>query len=201
MAYGRKGREMGFRKLTLVLGVLAVMFVIAACGGSDEGSAGDTKQQETTREDTREQAAVPQDKTLTLSVPKMSRVKDARIPTTRGDDEERLKTYAAIHLKGTGYPWEDEANVYIAGHRLGYPNTQSFLAFYDLDNLQNGDEVFVTDTNGQEYTYRVFEERVVEPTDVHVTEPMEGRNILTLQSCTLPDYTKRLIVRAELVKA
>jgi sortase A len=27
---------------------------------------------------------------------------------------------------------------------------------------------------------------------------MPGKNILTLQSCTLPDYGKRLIVQAEL---
>jgi sortase A len=24
------------------------------------------------------------------------------------------------HIKHTGFPWEEEANVYIAGHRLGY---------------------------------------------------------------------------------
>ena len=200
--------EMNFRKLALFLGVLVVMFALVACGGGDEGGSGDTGQESTaaqasakTQEDTRAQAAVPQDKSLILSIPKMGRVNDAVIPTARGNDDEQLKTHAAIHLKGTGFPWEKEANVYIAGHRLGYPNTQSFLAFYDLDKLQNGDEVFVTDANGKQYTYRVFEERVVEPTDVHFTDPVKGKNILTLQSCTLPDYTKRLIVRAELVEA
>jgi sortase A len=28
---------------------------------------------------------------------------------------------------------------------------------------------------------------------------LPGKNILTLQSCTLPDYAKRLIVQAELI--
>jgi sortase A len=28
--------------------------------------------------------------------------------------------------------------------------------------------------------------------------PVEGKNIVSLQTCTLPDYTLRLIVRAEL---
>jgi sortase (surface protein transpeptidase) len=27
---------------------------------------------------------------------------------------------------------------------------------------------------------------------------VEGKNIVTLQSCTLPDYTNRLLVRGEL---
>jgi sortase A len=38
----------------------------------------------------------------------------------------------------------------------------------------------------------------VEPTDLFVTEPLEDRNILTLQTCTLPDYARRVIVQAEL---
>jgi sortase A len=32
-----------------------------------------------------------------------------------------------------------------------------------------------------------------------VTDPVAGKNILTLQTCTLPDYSQRLIVQAELV--
>lgn len=141
----------------------------------------------------------PEDKTLTVTVPKMERVADAAVPDVVGDDEEVLKNYAAIHLQGTGFPWQEEANVYLAGHRLGYPGTPSFLAFWDLDVLENGDEVYVTDANGKEYTYRVFEELVVNPTDVWATEPVPGKNILTLQTCTLPDYAQRLIARAELV--
>jgi sortase A len=31
-----------------------------------------------------------------------------------------------------------------------------------------------------------------------VLAPVEGKNIVTLQTCTLPDYTNRLLVRAEL---
>lgn len=141
----------------------------------------------------------PRDKTLTVTVPKMARVKDATVPDAAGDDEEKLRENAAIHLKGTGFPWQKGANVYLAGHRLGYPSTDSFLAFYDLDKLENGDEVFVTDADGKKYTYRVFKEFIVPPTDLSVTEPVEGKSILTLQTCTLPNYSKRLIVQAELV--
>ena len=147
-----------------------------------------------------EQAAGgPEDKTLTVTVPKMERIKEADIVDAEGDDEEALKNYAGLHLKGTGFPWQEEANVYMAGHRLGYPGTDSFLAFYDQDNIENGDEIYVTDANGKEYTYRVFENLVVNPEDVWVTDPVPGKNILTLQTCTLPDYSQRLITRAELV--
>jgi len=141
----------------------------------------------------------PEDKTLTVTIPDMARVKDATVPDAAGDDEEALRNNAAIHLKGTGFPWQEEANVYLAGHRLGYPGTDSFLAFYDLNKLEKGDKVFVTDADGKRYTYEVTREFIVEPSDLSVTKPVPGKNVLTLQTCTLPDYSKRLIVRAELV--
>lgn len=140
---------------------------------------------------------VPVDKTLSLTIPKMSRVQNAVIPDAAGDAEEVLRNNTAIHLEGTGFPWQQEANVYIAGHRLGYPNSTSFLAFYDLNVLQKGDRVFISDSLGRRYVYEVYEVFVVGPTDVYITQPVEGRNIVTLQTCTLPDYSQRLIVRAE----
>lgn len=144
-------------------------------------------------------AGGPEDKTLKLTIPKMGKIENDPVPDAAGDDERALKENAAIHLEGTGFPWEEEANVYIAGHRLGYPNTDSFLAFFDLNKLEKGDRVFVTDSEGKRYTYRVFEEFVVKPTELHVTQPVPGKNVLTLQTCTLPDYSERSIVRAELM--
>lgn len=144
-------------------------------------------------------AGGPEDKTLTVTIPKMIRVENASVPYTSGDDESALKEHAAIHLEGTGFPWQQEANVYLAGHRLGYPGYPSFLAFYDLDKLENGDEILVTDANGTKYTYKVFKTLVADPTDLSVTELVPGKNVVTLQTCTLPDYAQRLIVQAELV--
>jgi sortase A len=191
------------RKLLLVVAAaLATAFVLTACGGSeesppDEAVAPDAPEQ-AQRQSAEEQANAPADPTLRLTVPSMERINNAPIPDTLGDDEEALKNFVGIHLQGTGFPWQDEANVYIAGHRLGYPNTDSFLAFWDIDNVAEGDQIFVTDANGREYTYEVFQTLEVDPTDLFVTEPQEGRNILTLQSCTLPDYERRVIVQAEL---
>ena len=143
----------------------------------------------------------PDDKTLKITIPKMNQIEDDAVPDTVGDDEKSLKENAAIHLKGTGFPWQREANIYLAGHRLGYPNTDSFLAFWDLNKLEKGDKAFITDTEGTKYTYEVYEQFIVGPDEVYVTDPIPGRNILTLQTCTLPDYSKRLIVQAELIKA
>ena len=99
----------------------------------------------------------------------MSRIGDDTIPYTTGDDEAALKASASVHLKGTGFPWGEEANVYIAGHRIGFPGTDSFLAFHDQQKLENGDEIYITDSEGNRYTNRVFEEFVVQPEDVYVT--------------------------------
>jgi sortase A len=140
----------------------------------------------------------PEDKTLKLTVPAMSRIEDDEVPSTDGGDEGALKKFAAIHLEGTGFPWQDEANVYIAGHRLGFPNTESWLTFWDMDKVAVGDEVFVTDAEGTEYTYKVFKDFTVGPSDTSVTDPEPGKNILTLQTCTLPDYSQRLVIQAEL---
>ncbi len=174
--------------------------------GGDEGEGGEASDfnvpvlEESTgaaREEP-ENAKGPEDKTLTVSIPEME-VAEAAVPDAQGDDEEKLKDYLGIHLQGTGFPWEDGANVYIAGHRLGYPNTDSFLAFWDLDVLEKGDEITVRDADGKEYRYRVFKEVVVEPTNLEVTRPVPGKDVLTLQTCTLPDYSQRLIVQAEKV--
>ena len=39
---------------------------------------------------------------------------------------------------------------------------------------------------------------VVNPDASYVTEPVPGKSVVTLQTCTLPDYEQRLIVQAEL---
>ena len=142
---------------------------------------------------------VPEDKRLRITVPAMSRIRDRVIPYAAATDEDAFRNHAAVHLRGTGNPWNRQANVYIAGHRLGYVGTPSFLAFWDLNKVDVGDKIYVTDSNGKQYVYKVFKDYVVDPTDLHVLRPLKGKNIVTLQTCTLPDYSRRLIVQAEMV--
>jgi sortase A len=207
MTEKRRGDDMLIKKMVFVLAAVAMMALVASCGGGGAPDSANAPEAPPQKNEPAEPAApsdggaaaeVPEDETLRLTVPKMSRIQDDEIPTTQGDDEAALKEHAAIHLEGTGFPWEEEANVYVAGHRLGYPNTESFLAFWDLDALENGDEITVKDANDKEYVYEVTKEFVVAPTDLYVLEPEAGKNILTLQTCTLPDYSDRLIVQAEL---
>src|SRR4051794_17464867 len=107
-------------KLLLVIATLALLATLSACGGSEEGQTPpDVPIAPKAPAEQQDQSGGPSDKTLTVTVPTMQRVKDAAFPSTGGDDEDSLKNFAGIHLQGTGFPWQKEANVYLAGHRLG----------------------------------------------------------------------------------
>ena len=137
----------------------------------------------------------PKDKTLYITIPKLGL---EGVPAYDEVSEDALKKGTA-HIPATGYPWQEGANVYVAGHRLGYPGTGSDRVFYDLDQLFPGDEIFVTDSAGGEYRYTVTEQVVVPPDNVEVMNPVPDKSVLSLQTCTLPDYAERIVVQAELV--
>jgi sortase A len=138
----------------------------------------------------------PEDKTLYLTIRKLG-LED--IPVFDTVSEEKLKD-GTVHIPATGYPWQDGANVFIAGHRIGYENTLSYYVFFRLDELADGDEILLEDSAGGQYLYRINKQVVVGPDSVEVMNPVEGRSLITLQTCTLPDYKERLIVQGELVK-
>ena len=144
-------------------------------------------------------AEAPKDEALKLIVPEMKRVDGVPVYDVAPAGYEKALHDGAVHVKGTGMPWQREANVYIAGHRIGFPGTKSHLVFWDLDKLENGDEVILTDANGTRYTYEVFKEFTFGPSDTRVLNPVRGRSVVTLQSCTWPDYARRIAVQAELV--
>jgi sortase A len=139
----------------------------------------------------------PENPGMTLTVPEMRRVNEMPVYDAPMSDKSALH-HGVLHATGTGFPWQRGANVYIAGHRLGFPATKSYLVFWDLNKLENGDEVILTDANGTTYTYEVFRTLVVNPYAHYVTRPVAGKSIVSLQTCTLPDYKQRLIVQAEL---
>ena len=138
----------------------------------------------------------PEDKTLSLSIPKLG---IEGIPAFDTVDEEKLRD-GTVHIPATGYPWQDGANVFIAGHRIGFKGTLSSYVFYRLDRLAEGDEIRLQDAFGREYLYRVTKSIVVGPDAVDVMNAVEGKSLITLQTCTLPDYKNRLIVQGELVE-
>jgi sortase A len=138
----------------------------------------------------------PANKMLRMTIPKMAQIRNDTVPYSESDDKHAFHDHAAVHLRGTGQPWDRHANVYIAGHRLGFPGTHSWLAFWDLNVLEKGDMVYLRDADGTRYAYKVFKKFIVGPNAVRVTRPLPGKNIVSLQTCTLPDYSERLIVQA-----
>ena len=143
-------------------------------------------------------AKTPESKRLELTVPALDRVDGVPVYDASESGYEKALHDGVVHVRGTGFPWHNVANVYIAGHRVGYPGTKSNLVFWDLDKLEKGDEIFLTDADGTSYTYEVFEKRVISPHTVSIMRPTKGKNIISLQTCTLPDYSHRLIVQGEL---
>jgi sortase A len=98
------------------------------------------------------------------------------------------------HYPDTPFPGE-LGNAAIAGHRTTYGEP-----FRQLDELQIGDEIKVTDLFGREFVYRVTGTQIVGPADswvVATTDPTVAT--LTLTTCH-PEFSakQRLIVSAEL---
>ena len=139
----------------------------------------------------------PKESTMTLTIPDMKHVDEVPVYDGPANDKSALHD-GALHLNETGFPWQQGSNVYIAGHRLGFPGTKSYLVFWDLNELEDGDQVVLADANGTRYTYEVFKKFVVAPDEYYVTQPVSGSSIVTLQTCTLPNYSDRLIVQAKL---
>jgi len=117
-------------------------------------------------------------------------------------DGQWALTNGVGHVPDTSLPWSEtpQRNVYIEGHRIGWPATGSHLVFYHLNKLSSGDEVVLKNRDGEAYSYRVSEKLRVNPDDVWVMGQVVGRDMVTLQTCTpIPTFEKRLIVRAERV--
>ena len=140
----------------------------------------------------------PDNPHMTLTIPDLEGVQAIPVPTAPGTEEGPLRE-GAMHVEGTGFPWQAGANVYIAGHRLGFPGTRSHRLFWDLDQLDTGDSVILEDAEGRRYEYAVFRQKIVGPQEISVAEPIPGKSVVSLQTCTLPDYEERLVVQAALV--
>ena len=185
-AYYRSRSRRRLGRAALALMGLALVLLSVGMVFADIRSVGDSV------------AATPKSDTLRLTIPDMKRVHNVPVYNAPAGNKGALRN-GTLHLNDTGFPWQKEANVYIAGHRLGYPRTKSFLVFWDLNKLRQGDPVILKDAKGKRYRYRVFDRLVVGPNNTSVKEPIAGKNIVSLQTCTLPNYSERLIVRAELV--
>ena len=98
------------------------------------------------------------------------------------------------HMEGTALPGE-AGNCCIAGHR----NYTFGKYFNRLNEMEIGDLIEI-ETYDADYTYKVYDIFVVEPTELSVLNEIKGNN-LTLITCTpLFIGSHRLIIRASLVE-
>ncbi len=135
--------------------------------------------------------------TMTLSVPELG-LEDVPVPS--GNSQVELDREGIIHLRDTGKPWKEDSNTVIVGHALGFLWTNVTYVFYELDQLEPGDDIVVKDLQGKEYNFRVYDRVTVRPEDFWVTHPIPGKTTISLQTCTpIPTFENRLVIRGELV--
>ncbi|MDT8717303.1 class D sortase [Clostridium sp. 19966] len=122
-----------------------------------------------------------------MEIPKI----DLTVAVAEGVSNDVLK-YALGHFPGTGQPGQ-KGNFCVAGHRSYTYNEYLNRA----DEIKVGDQIKVRTQKG-EFTYVVYETKVVEPTEVSVLDPTSDSTI-TLVTCTpIRIATHRLIIKGRL---
>lgn len=117
----------------------------------------------------------------------------AKLPVTDGVTTAQLKV-AVGHVRGTP-EIGGEGNSVIAGHR-SYTYGQFFNR---LGEMAVGDVIRYQPKDGEGLEFTVYEILEVEPGDPAALEQPEGRQIITLLTCTpIRTATHRLLIRAEL---
>jgi len=107
-----------------------------------------------------------------------------------------------VHYPGTAKPGEG-GNCYIFGHSSDYiwsrGNFKTVLAL--LPQIEIGDEVVVSNTSGEQFTYTVTKSFVASPKDVQLLDQGDRtKKILTVQtSYPLGTALKRWIVVGEIL--
>ena len=160
---------------------------VAGQSGKSSHDGGATTEKGAKEGDKNQQAAaeqpaipVPATNDLWVTIPRLG-LYDVYVANS---DAESVLDYGLGKRADSGFPWQNDANTYIVGHRLGWPGTGSDHIFYSLPSMSEGDEIVLYDSLGQEYTYRVSEVFAVTPFDLWVTESVPGRDMITLQVCT-----------------
>jgi sortase A len=178
----------------------------------DKGAAQKADEKEAARDqaaqkpDPKKRSAIPTPPTndLWMSIPALG-LYDNYVTNSAA---QSAMDYGAIKLPHTAFPWQDNANTYIAAHRLGWPGTASYHQFYNLPLLAKGDVIYLGDVNGTTYTYKVTEFKEITPDETWVTTPKPGREMVSLQTCienfgdywTMgPNWYVRYIVQADRV--
>lgn len=106
-----------------------------------------------------------------------------------------------VKMAGTANPGQ-KGNVVIVGHSSNnILNKGKYkFAFVNLRKVNVG-ELFYLHNGGQRYTYKIIEKRIVDPTDVAVTNQDLTKSYATLVTCDPPGTSlKRLILVGEQIR-
>ena len=104
------------------------------------------------------------------------------------------------HASTSFYP-DQNGTVYLFSHSTNYEWFIKDLnaVFYYLKNIQPGDLVVIM-YQGNRYTYRIREKKIVSPREISYLIPQPGSRNLILQACWPPGSTyKRLLIFADLI--
>jgi LPXTG-site transpeptidase (sortase) family protein len=133
----------------------------------------------------------------TLFIPKIGVEAPIVYAKSRNQEEiNKLLLEGVVHYFGTAEPGE-RGNVFITGHSSFYwwSEGKYNTVFSILDKLVVGDVINVN-YGGKKYTYKVFDIKVVSPSDITVLN-QSNESILSLMTCTpVGTNYRRLIVRA-----
>ena len=126
-----------------------------------------------------------------VMIPKLG----VELPVYHGISAEVLNI-ACGHLEGTSLPIGGENTHACISAHSGYP-TQKF--FDDIDEMKSGDEIYIYVLN-RTMKYTVTDKDVVEPDDSSKLEVVQGKDLLTLVTCTPYGINShRLLIHAERV--
>lgn len=122
-----------------------------------------------------------------IEIPKI----DVELPIYHGTDEKVLQAGIG-HIYGTSLPvGGNSSHCILTGHR-GLP---SKMLFTDLDQLEIGDEFYIT-VFGEKIAYMVDEIMTILPEETRKLRLVEGKDYCTLVTCTpYAINTHRLLVR------
>ena len=130
-----------------------------------------------------------------IEVPKI----DITYPVIYSEDTSEQTTEDLLKISVVKY-WGPEANApgnfCIVGHN--YHNKRFFSK---AATLENGDSIYITDTNNETLEYKVYANYVVEPDDLKCTSQLtNGATDVTLITCTMTGK-QRTIIKARAVNA
>ncbi|RLQ84654.1 class C sortase [Mycetocola zhadangensis] len=117
------------------------------------------------------------------------------LPISHGTSSTVLE-HGVGHLEGTAVPVGGaHTHSVLTAHR-GLATSELFT---HLDRVQL-DDTFVVEVLGEVLTYRVIDSRVVEPSETESLFPVEGKDLITLVTCTpLGVNSHRILVTGERV--